>query len=272
MAKYKIDSQWYRGEVISVNGHDVEIMFVDYGNCQMCIIDTVKVIEEQFIELPPQAFRCALSGLGTNGQQTWTKEDVQRFELYTSNKSPLRAKFGTRKNCKYPVRLIDDSEDGDVINSYFGAVSTNVPVPSKSYDMLPQCGQVALAWYDDVSSVEHFFLCPLDLSVYQVRFFGIVLQLVIYLFHFFQTKLDELEQFYSALLDDELVETEPRIGLPCVVRFKDDSKFYRSVITNINDQTADVLFVDFGNSQSTPLSEIRRIAPQFVEFPQLVRV
>ena len=154
-----------------MNGRDVQVRFVDYGNCQTCSIDTLKVIDEEFMNLPPQAYNCTLNGLDTIGMRTWTTEDIERFESYTLDKS-IRAKFGTRTHGKYPVRLIDDSEGGRVINSCFGGISTNVPVPSKGYDMLPQDGRVALAWYDDLEIVDTFFLSPIDFSPYQVKFFS----------------------------------------------------------------------------------------------------
>lgn len=66
------------------------------------------------------------------------------------------------------------------------------------------------------------------------------------------------------------METEPQVGLACVVKYKDDGKFYRCVITAIDDQMAQVLFVDYGNSQTNSLGDIRRLVPHFMRFPQLV--
>lgn len=84
-----------------------------------------------------------------------------------------------------------------------------------------------------------------------------------------QEKLDKLEEFYSALSPNELVEDEPSEGLACVVKFNDDGRYYRTRIISIEDDTAEVLFVDYGNMQTTPLTELKRIHPDFMEFPQL---
>jgi len=77
--------------------------------------------------------------------------------------------------------------------------------------------------------------------------------------------------FYSSLSANELVEDSPKVGLPCVVRFKEDGMFYRSqILTILPDKTAQVLFVDYGNEQITPLTDIKRIVPKFMKLPQLV--
>lgn len=89
-------------------------------------------------------------------------------------------------------------------------------------------------------------------------------------YFYFKTELDELEEFYASLATDELKEDQPRVGLPCVVRYLDDQLYYRSKIIAIRDQRADVLFVDYGNKQDTPLTELKRIVPRFMKCPQLV--
>jgi len=79
-----------------------------------------------------------------------------------------------------------------------------------------------------------------------------------------------MQTFYNSLSPDEMVEDCPRIGLPCVVQFKDDKQFYRSRIRSLDGQSAKVVFVDYGNEQDTPLKDLKRIVPSFLEIPQLV--
>lgn len=86
----------------------------------------------------------------------------------------------------------------------------------------------------------------------------------------FQAQLDEVEEFYSSLAFGELIEDSPKDGLPCVVRFTEDQRYYRAKILSIKGQIAEVLFVDYGNEQDTPLKELKRITPRFMQFPQLV--
>jgi hypothetical protein len=67
-----------------------------------------------------------------------------------------------------------------------------------------------------------------------------------------------------------MIETEPQVGLPCVVRYTVDNQYYRSKILKLNDSAAKVLFVDYGNTQDTPLNEIKRMIAKYMDLPLLV--
>ena len=67
-----------------------------------------------------------------------------------------------------------------------------------------------------------------------------------------------------------MVEDQPKAGMPCVVKFNEDGRFYRSRILSIRGQVAEILFVDYGNEQNTPIKDIKRIHPQLMKCPQLV--
>ena len=55
-----------------------------------------------------------------------------------------------------------------------------------------------------------------------------------------------------------------------MARFTEDSRYYRSQILSIQNEMAEILFVEYGNQQDTPLSQLKRITPRFMEFPQMV--
>ena len=82
--------------------------------------------------------------------------------------------------------------------------------------------------------------------------------------------MEELDKFYSSLSPNDLLEDKPSLGLPCVARFTEDSRYYRLQILSIQNEMAEILFVDYGNQQDTPLSQLKRITPRFMEFPQMV--
>ena len=114
-------------------------------------------------------------------------------------------------------------------------------------------------WYILLSGKNHLqILCLLSL-----------LNCLLIVFQF-QPQLNQVEELYSSLSPRELMEDKPSVGLPCVVQYNEDKRFYRSQILSIRDQVAKVLFVDYGNEQDTPLSELKRIIPRFMELPQLV--
>ena len=89
-------------------------------------------------------------------------------------------------------------------------------------------------------------------------------------FSFVKARLEELESVYAALKPTELVVQEPRAGQWCVARFNDDGLFYRSRVVDVRDGQASLVFVDYGNTQRTAVAELKRLAPQVIELPQLV--
>lgn len=49
------------------------------------------------------------------------------------------------------------------------------------------------------------------------------------------------------------------MGEVCLTLFAEDGKWYRSVCLDINDQSAHILYIDFGNSEEVPLDRIKPI-------------
>ncbi|XP_057380222.1 uncharacterized protein LOC130702570 isoform X2 [Daphnia carinata] len=257
VAQYTDDGGWYRGQVLNVEGSEVEVLFVDYGNKQRTPTSLVKDIHEEFVKLPPQAYHCSLAGV-QDSTRSWTSEDKARFEQVGMGKR-VTATFSERcENDKYPVRLLLVMEAlGQpgalpvVINDLFAPTRKILPVPDvANYPALPisfDSTEVNVAWFHNIGK---FFLTPVNLAPYQ-------------------KELDKLGEYYTALSSTELIEDSPCVGLPCVVRFKADDRFYRSQILAICGNFAQVLFVDYGNEQETPLKDLKRIHPRFLKCPQL---
>lgn len=165
VALYAEDGGWYRGRVTSVEGATIEVRFVDYGNKQKSTIDQVKIIDKQFLSLPPQAYHCCLSGIE---KKNWTEEDELNMESATITKS-LRASYVRRSKAgRYQVVLMDE---GRVVNEMFGyPESVNVPAPETGYTWLPLPSEkvdVNVSWYFHSAK---FFLSPVNRNNFEVSF------------------------------------------------------------------------------------------------------
>ena len=55
-----------------------------------------------------------------------------------------------------------------------------------------------------------------------------------------------------------------------MAQFIEDGRHYLSQILSIRHEMAEILFVDYGNQQDTPLSLLKRMIPLFMQCPQLV--
>ncbi|XP_023223782.1 tudor domain-containing protein 1-like [Centruroides sculpturatus] len=67
-AKSNFDGLWYRGRIRTVNetSKQVEIFFVDFGNCEWINKNNVEDIDEIFMEFPFQALECRLANININ--------------------------------------------------------------------------------------------------------------------------------------------------------------------------------------------------------------
>jgi hypothetical protein len=57
--------------------------------------------------------------------------------------------------------------------------------------------------------------------------------------------------------------TEPIIGLDCLVKYREDGKWY--VISEIRKEKIEILFVDYGNKQFCSIAELFELPEQFMK-------
>lgn len=84
-ALFQTDDQWYRAEVLSIEGTSIQVRYVDYGNEETVDLSNLRrPVAEQITCLFPQALECCL-----NGYQNM-QDDAQRdifFEELTLEKN-----------------------------------------------------------------------------------------------------------------------------------------------------------------------------------------
>lgn len=63
-ALFEMDQQWYRSEVVDVQGPEsVKVHYVDYGNDEIVPVTFLREIDgQQLTVLRPQAIECCLNG------------------------------------------------------------------------------------------------------------------------------------------------------------------------------------------------------------------
>ena len=58
-----------------------------------------------------------------------------------------------------------------------------------------------------------------------------------------------------------------KMGTPCVAQYIEDNSWYRGKILTLDSQEAEVLFVDYGNKQKSPLGDLKAIEKTFLTLP-----
>jgi hypothetical protein len=83
--KFIDDDSWYRGKIMSVEGEDITVFFLDHGNSEEMTVKSVKQLLTKFSELPIQGIACVLSGIGAP-DDNWSEDDIDLFTQLTENK------------------------------------------------------------------------------------------------------------------------------------------------------------------------------------------
>jgi len=122
IAQYSEDLKWYRAVIKSVEKSSATVEFVDYGNTEVVNFMNIKVILEEFLQLPMQAVHCKLLGLTNAGNE----EEQHAIFLEKTDGKSLQAEFVFEENEMYKVLLrevVDDGSNIKYINEEFCTIA-----------------------------------------------------------------------------------------------------------------------------------------------------
>ena len=246
------DGGWYRGRVLGENQGQYEVFFIDYGNSEFVPLQNIRKANDHFLQLAPQAFECELNQLeklkGTSFSEAVAsiKEKILEQELF------CRA-VSLKKN---GVIVGDLYTDRDGRSSVMDTVAT-APAKTSRKDLQYKAVSVKPDSYQDVvvshlGDPEHF-CCQLIEHTDDL-----------------QALMNQLTEKYSDLNSDTLALKSCSLGRACCAKFSDDGGWYRAMITGVGSVASgfvEVSFVDYGNSQKTPLMDVKEITEELATLP-----
>ncbi|XP_033725770.1 tudor and KH domain-containing protein-like [Pecten maximus] len=117
-ALYERDNSWYRAQVMGVDGRQLDLYFLDYGDSGYADVSDVRLLRDDFLLLPFQAIQCCLGEIKVKGQD-WSEDAVNFFEdiTYTAKWKVIMAKRTGTKTTEeliQIVQLIDTNSPVDV--------------------------------------------------------------------------------------------------------------------------------------------------------------
>lgn len=111
-ARFKNDLEWYRAEIVNVDGSAAMIRFVDYGIELKADVNSLKKIRNDFLLIPKQAVRCCLFGF--ESLQTCSSSSQDQMELLAEDalgeRRNFRVKIHGNMNDAILVNLTDESQ------------------------------------------------------------------------------------------------------------------------------------------------------------------
>ncbi|XP_014679600.1 PREDICTED: tudor domain-containing protein 1-like [Priapulus caudatus] len=70
---------WYRGQVVSITGDSVEVLYIDYGNSEMLTLSALQPLDSDLAALPKQVIRGRLDGI-TSHTGSWSQYCTQTLK------------------------------------------------------------------------------------------------------------------------------------------------------------------------------------------------
>ncbi|XP_039710299.1 tudor domain-containing protein 6 isoform X1 [Pteropus medius] len=244
-ATFPEDNLWYRAVVKEQQPNDLlSVQFIDYGN--VSVVHTNKVGKLDLINavLPRLCIHCSLKGL-------WVPEilnckEMMHYFSRRTDEAQIKCEF-VKFQDKWEVILADDHGiiAEDMISRFAVSEKSEIGLStqiikgtfSKSVSKTDIDTSVFLNWYNPKMKLIRAYATVIDGPEYFWCQFADTEQLQ-YLEVEVQTAGEQVTDWRSC----------PRIGDPCIVRYREDGHYYRALITSIcEDYLVSVRLVDFGN-------------------------
>ncbi|NWW84387.1 TDRD1 protein, partial [Rhynochetos jubatus] len=280
------DGNWYRALVQNVHSDGtVKVCFVDYGNIEEVPLDNIRQISSSFLRLPFQGIKCWLSGIKPGGSK-WVPEATARFHMYTAG-IKLQARVTSLSRDGAGVELIDNSMGHPkVINEILTFEKLAVKdilqdknnLPNKSVGKkVVHCVFLLFLlesslghWKSTELAVgETMYVCVTEV-VRPDLFYAVPIQTKVSQYYFSLDRenlhrlLTELEDYCTSCKHQPF---EPRPGDACCARFSGDGRWYRALVLKASQSLVKVLYADYGNTETLPLSKVLPITDSYLKLP-----
>ncbi|NXA17613.1 TDRD1 protein, partial [Ibidorhyncha struthersii] len=277
-AFFSDDGNWYRALVQNVTSDGtVKVFFVDYGNVAEVPLDKIRQISSSFLKLPFQGIKCWLSGIKP-GNSKWIPEATARFHMYTAGMK-LQARVTSLSRDGAGVELIDNSTGHPkVINEILTSEKLAVKEVLQDKNNFPKKSVDKKVVYCI------FLLFLLETSLQHWKSIELAVDEIIPVC---VTEVVSPDLFYAVpvqtkgkkKLRRQLIELEgyckscksqpfkPKPGEACCARFSGDGCWYRALVLKASQSAVEVLYADYGNTETLPLSELLPITDSYLKLP-----
>ena len=248
-ALFSEDNVWYRAVILSCDGANYRVRFVDYGNECTAPARDVRMLSSSFMAHPPRAVQCSLFGIEPFNND-WSP-DSTAF-LVSSTQNVLNAKSHGKNGNAVILELFDpegQSLSDQMVYAGLAKFSSSSPVAENPSSTAP--ADLSLPLNREIQVSVTFVNSPLEFWV-QIVDTEKQQQL--------NSLMEQLQSFYAD--QSSHARTSPAIGVAYCSKYE-DGFFYRCKIVELypKDGTAKVLYIDFGNCaviQTTSLLKLHR--------------
>ena len=292
-ARYDADECWYRCQVLEdVGGNRVKLRYIDFGNVECISVNKVYSLDDKFTQLPSAAVLCSLNAVKPVSQTGWSSEAVQVFKdlvMGGSGDINIITARVVSKSTSGITNIDLFADDGGrnsvadiLVKTQFASATVQTPGTALSVSPPPPV---------PVPSDEHGF-CDQHPSheALQVPPSTFVLPSVALPtspeFIVMVPHVDSPSLFYVQVITEEGVHSmlalmenlnayctsatgfqqAPTTGEFCAAKY-DNEWFRAQVLRQISSNMLEVFFIDFGNTETVPLSTVKPLLQKHLSLP-----
>ena len=285
-AKGESDEWWYRARIIGEQQQSsvpkgrnqslpkVKVSFIDYGNNELLPLNRLRKIPPKFANIPELTTNCSLVDIVPPGQcTTWPNGSIKAFGSMVRDKHLLMGVV--KKKCG---KLLVDLKSPDTERS------TASDKPASVRDALvflevAKFSSPASVPNPDISFPVYTYpkvAMPAEGETFQVTVTYTQTPDAMYVQKYSGQEYDDMLKVLQQMLNvytsqngDQWQVGWPYKDMVCAARYSEDQNWYRALVMDVSpDKKAKVLFVDFGNSEELPFSEIRRLPDHLTKLPR----
>lgn len=231
ICKYSADNNWYRAKVIDSDGSVTSVQFIDFGNTDTITDHSlIKSSNEQFDQIKPYAMLCSMP-IGPRGKLDWDHDACKK--LFNITEDLVQIEFISQGEQVNYVKLSVNERD-----------ITKELILEKFAEPLEMIRDGSKCYISHVNTLNDFFI-QLDSDTMGLRL---------------------IEDFLADASKFGKLETI-KPGMICIAPY--ENGYYRAKILNAieNDKTANVLFIDYGNTIIT--GDLRALPQNIASLPKL---
>lgn len=286
------DGDFYRAVVSEVGETEIKVFFVDYGNTEVVDRINIRTLPDEFKKLPRLALKCALAGVRPKDGR-WNESATEFFIKAVTDKVLNLHVTAIHKDC-YVVKLTNPEAKGEkdlstLMCSFSLAerVETQRPLKAKMSmqpAILPSThlsdGRHSGVYRNNGISFQTqntvgFASNERILPTFKEHMFPIGSVLDVSVSHIespndFWCQLVQNAGHLKLLMHDIQARYagtgfQPFVETACVARHPENGMWYRALVIHKHETPhVDVLFVDYGQTETVSLYDLRRIFPEFL--------
>jgi hypothetical protein len=240
------DKHWYRATVEVVNGDTAKVYFFDYGNNCTVKISDLRELPVELSQQPALAFKCSL-----DGSKSFSKDATASFETLMLGTPVFTIKCLDVSNGVLIVRLYSSSGINLVKQLGRGKLSLTSIREEEPAECIPEIASTEWKGQISYSSSRNTFWFHLQRN---------------------NAEMDEMEiqlkkhcQRYSIV--SSRIKDKPNFNQVYGIKHPKYSTWHRAKVLKIFDNTAEVYFLDYGDSLVVPFAKIIVLPNQFQLIP-----